>query len=478
MSVTDAAVPVASDDELSDDIRLLGRLLGDVIRRQAGEPTFELVEKVRRTAVDARRSHTTAVDDLEALLGDQPITEQLHVIRAFDWLALLANAAEDVHLERRRRHHRVVGTPARAGSLVATFERIAEAGVPAELVDEVIAELRVTPVITAHPTEVRRQTILRVVNEVADLLDERDRLDTGDPAAAEIDDRLTICIITLWQTALLRLSKLRVRDEISEALRYYDASLFETVPALTSELESMAPRPPGSPPVDATGAIRMGSWIGGDRDGNPFVTADVLHFAIGQQAATALGHHLRALERLSVELSMSARLITPTEALLSLAGSSGDDSPFRADEPYRRALRGMHARLYAFTERVLRGDLEAIDSAPPRVAREPYESIARTRRRPRRRDGIAVVARRRGTRARRRSSPSVGRWSCSAPTSADSTCARTRGCTSRWLPNCSPRAGVCSDYARPRRGGPRRRARTPSSPSPRCSPSPTPATAS
>jgi len=375
MSVTDAVVPVASDDELSDDIRLLGRLLGDVIRRQAGEPTFELVERVRRTAVDARRSHTTAVDDLEALLGDQPITEQLHVIRAFDWLALLANAAEDVHLERRRRHHRVVGTPARAGSLVATFERIADAGVPAELVDEVIAELRVTPVITAHPTEVRRQTILRVVNEVADLLDERDRLDTGDPAAAEIDDRLTICIITLWQTALLRLSKLRVRDEISEALRYYDASLFETVPALTSELESMAPRPPGSPPVDATGAIRMGSWIGGDRDGNPFVTADVLHFAIGQQAATALGHHLRALERLSVELSMSARLITPTEALLSLAGSSGDDSPFRADEPYRRALRGMHARLYAFTERVLRGDLEAIDSAPPRVAREPYESI-------------------------------------------------------------------------------------------------------
>jgi len=88
MSVTDAAVPVASDDELSDDIRLLGRLLGDVIRRQAGEPTFELVEKVRRTAVDARRSHTTAVDDLEALLGDQPITEQLHVIRAFDWLAV------------------------------------------------------------------------------------------------------------------------------------------------------------------------------------------------------------------------------------------------------------------------------------------------------------------------------------------------------------------------------------------------------
>ena len=375
MSVTEADIHVASDDELSDDIRLLGRLLGDVIQRQAGMPTFELVENVRRTAVDARRNHHSAVDDLEALLGDRPIAEQLHVIRAFDWLALLANTAEDVHLERRRRHHRVVGSPARTGSLVATFERIAAAGVPAALVDEVIGELRVSPVITAHPTEVRRQTILRVVNEVADLLDGRDRLDVGDPALADVDDRLTICIITLWQTALLRLSKLRVRDEINEALRYYDASLFETVPALTSELESMAPRPQGSPPVDATGAIRMGSWIGGDRDGNPFVTADVLRFAVDRQAATALGHHLRAIDRLSVELSMSARSITPTDALLTLAGSSGDDSPFRADEPYRRALRGMYARLYAFTERVLGSDLDAIDSAPPRIIRERYESI-------------------------------------------------------------------------------------------------------
>ncbi len=250
------------------------------------------------------------------------------------------------------------------GSLVATFERIATAGVPAELVDEVVAELRVTPVITAHPTEVRRKTILRVVNEVADLLDDRDRQVTDDPAIAEIEDRLTICMITLWQTALLRLSKLRVRDEINEAIRYYDASLFDTVPALTRELEAMAPRPPGAPPVDATGAIRMGSWIGGDRDGNPFVTAEVLRFAVDRQAATALGHHLRAIERLSLELSMSARLITPTPALLALAGSSGDDSPFRADEPYRRALRGMHARLYAFTERVLGGDLDA--PIPPR----------------------------------------------------------------------------------------------------------------
>ena len=103
-------MPVSADDELSGDIRLLGRVLGDVIRRQAGADVFELVEHVRRTAVDARRNGIGAVSDLEALLAGRSIDDQLHVIRAFDWLAILANAAEDVHLERRRRHHLVAGT--------------------------------------------------------------------------------------------------------------------------------------------------------------------------------------------------------------------------------------------------------------------------------------------------------------------------------------------------------------------------------
>ena len=319
------------------------------------------------------------------------------MIRAFDWLALLANTAEDVHLERRRRHHRVAGTPSRTGSLAATFERLAAAGVPAELIAEVVGDLRVSPVITAHPTEVRRQTILHVMNEIADLLDDRVRLDAGDPELADIDERLTICIVTLWQTALLRLSKLRVRDEINEALRYYDASLFETLPAITTELESHGAPPfgvtvgsrPGSPPVDATGAIRMGSWIGGDRDGNPFVTADVMRFAVHRHASVAFGHHL-----LASNASRSSCRCRPAchadDALLELAGASGDDSPFRADEPYRRALRGMYARLHAFAEHVLGAISTRSTRAPPRVAREPYESIRRPRRRPR--HGVASLS--------------------------------------------------------------------------------------
>ena len=193
-----------------------------------------------RVAVESRRAGASDVEELRVLLDARSIDEQLHVIRAFDWLALLANTAEDVHLERRRRHHRVAGSPSRPGSLAASFDRLAAAEVPGSLISSVVDNLRVSPVITAHPTEVRRQTILHVMNEIADLLDDRSRLQlSGDPELADIDDALGICIVTLWQTALLRLSKLRVHDEINEALRYYDASLFETLPAITAELERM-----------------------------------------------------------------------------------------------------------------------------------------------------------------------------------------------------------------------------------------------
>ncbi len=380
--------PTASDAALSADIRLLGRLLGDVVRRQAGDDAFDLVESVRRVAVDSRRDGTSDVDQLRMMLDSRSIDEQLHVIRAFDWLALLANTAEDVHLERRRRHHRVAGSPSRAGSLAASFDRLDAADVPDSLVASVVDGLRVSPVITAHPTEVRRQTILHVMNEIADLLDDRSRLTDNDPEHVDIDRSLSICIVTLWQTALLRLSKLRVRDEINEALRYYDASLFETLPAITAELETMVadrlePGPVGvgsgggqvGAGVDASRAVSMGSWIGGDRDGNPFVTAEVVRFAIHRHASVAFDHHLVAIQRLSRELSMSARLVTPTSELLELAGASGDDSPFRADEPYRRALRGMYARLYAYAAGVLADGMDDVSATPPRVAQRPYGSV-------------------------------------------------------------------------------------------------------
>ncbi len=369
------AATASGYEALGDDIRLLGRLLGDVVRDQAGDATFDLVESVRKIAVAGRRGGTSSVQDLEAALGTQPIDEVIHVIRAFDWLSLLANTAEDLHVERRRRHHLSVGSGAQTGSLEATFDQLESAGVSSERIRSVLADLQVSPVITAHPTEVRRKTILDVLGDVADLLDRHDRLGEHDRRRDDIVRELDAKILTLWQTAILRLSKLRVSDEINEALRYYNVSLFETIPRLGADLEKHALDRFGADGIDTSRAVSMGSWIGGDRDGNPFVTADVMRLAIGRQAQTALGHHLGELRRLSVELSMSARLITPTDDLMVLADASGDDSPFRADEPYRRALRGMYARLYAFAEDVLGDDIEEVPSPSPRVALAPYGTL-------------------------------------------------------------------------------------------------------
>ncbi|MEP6295937.1 MAG: phosphoenolpyruvate carboxylase, partial [Ilumatobacter sp.] len=223
--VGDELTATSGYEALGDDIRLLGRLLGDVVRDQAGDATFELVESVRRIAVDGRRNGSSSVNDLEAVLGSQPVDQVIHVIRAFDWLSLLANTAEDLHVERRRRHHLSVGSVAQPGSLEATFDRLEAGGVPAERIRSVLADLMVSPVITAHPTEVRRKTILDVLGDVSELLDRHDRLGGRDRRRDEVVRELDAKILTLWQTAILRLSKLRVSDEINEALRYYDVSL-------------------------------------------------------------------------------------------------------------------------------------------------------------------------------------------------------------------------------------------------------------
>ena len=200
--------------------------------------------------------------------------------------------AEDLHVERRRRHHLSVGSGAQPGSLGATFDELESAGVASDRIRSVLADLQVSPVITAHPTEVRRKTILDVLGSVASLLEDHDALGEGDLRRAAIIDQLEAKILTLWQTAILRLSKLRVSDEINEALRYYEASLFETIPELAADLEAAAADRYGADEIDTSRAVRMGSWIGGDRDGNPFVTADVMRLAIGRQSQIALGHHL------------------------------------------------------------------------------------------------------------------------------------------------------------------------------------------
>jgi phosphoenolpyruvate carboxylase len=359
----------ADEAPLRDDIRLLGRVLGEVIGSQAGQDVLDLVESTRVEAFKIRRSEVDRAELAERLSG-LDVRSSNHVIRAFSHFSVLANLAEDIHHERRRRFHRREGSPPQTGSLAATMALLDEAHLDADVVARELSGALVCPVVTAHPTEVRRRTISQVQRHIADLIRQRDRSAGGEVDDARWSAELWRSVLTLWQTALLRLSRLRLQDEIDEALRYYDLSLFEVVPAINAELRrALNERWPD------VGLLRRpmllpGSWIGGDRDGNPFVTADALRRATSRQAETALAHHLDELEALRDELSMSDRLVTPTPELYHLAEASRDDSPFRADEPYRRALNGISARVAATAHAVL----GRVPGPAPQTPLPPYDS--------------------------------------------------------------------------------------------------------
>jgi phosphoenolpyruvate carboxylase len=358
----------ADDAPLREDIRLLGRVLGEVIGEQAGADVLDLVESTRVEAFRIRRSEVDRTE-LAHRLADLDVKSANHVIRAFSHFSLLANLAEDLHHERRRRFHRREGSPPQQGSIAATFELLDKADLDGETVARELAGALVCPVVTAHPTEVRRKTISEVQRQVTRLVRRRDRSAPGEVDEAQWSAQLWRAVLTLWQTALLRLSKLRLADEIDEALRYYDLSLFEVVPAINAELRRALEQRWPDAELPPRPMLLPGSWIGGDRDGNPFVTAEALRRATTRQAETAIAHHLDELRALRTELSMSDRLITPTPQLYRLADASTDDSPFRADEPYRRALTGLIGRVAATAEAVL----GRVPGPAPDVERPPYQ---------------------------------------------------------------------------------------------------------
>ncbi|WP_337109971.1 phosphoenolpyruvate carboxylase [Prescottella equi] len=349
-SVTSA--PRAATEPLRDDIRLLGGILGDIVREQAGEDVFDLVERARVESFRVRRSEIDRAE-LAELFSTVDTADAIPVIRAFSHFALLANVAEDIHRERRRAIHVRAGEPPQDSTLAATYAKLDAAPVDPEIAAGALAGALVAPVITAHPTETRRRTVFETQNRIMELMRRREWV-TVDPAEADaVDRQLRRQILTLWQTALIRLSRLRIQDEIEVGLRYYDASLFEVVPRINAELrDALRSRWPDSG-VLTEPMLRPGSWIGGDRDGNPYVTADVVARATHRASETALEHHLAELEVLERELSMSARLVTVTPELNRLADESGDESAFRADEPYRRAVRGLRARLTGTAARIL-----------------------------------------------------------------------------------------------------------------------------
>lgn len=332
------------------DIRLLGTILGDTVREQNGDEVFELVERARVESFRVRRSEIDRAD-MAKMFDGIDIHLAVPIIRAFSHFALLANVAEDIHRERRRDVHVAAGEPPQDSSLAATYAKLDLAELDSATVAEALRGALVSPVITAHPTETRRRTVFVTQHRITELMRLRAAGHTETDLGRNIDLELRRQVLTLWQTALLRLSRLQITDEIDVGLRYYPAALFKVIPQVNAEVrEALRARWPDADLLSAP-ILQPGSWIGGDRDGNPNVTADVVRRATGSAAFTALAHYLAELTELEQELSMSARLITVTPELTALA-EAGDESA-RADEPYRRALRVIRARLTATGTEIL-----------------------------------------------------------------------------------------------------------------------------
>src|SRR5947209_4426804 len=335
---------------MREDIRLLGAILGDTVREQNGDEVFELVERARKASFQVRRSEIERSDVAQMFDGIE-IRKAIPVIRAFSHFALLANVAEDIHRERRRAIHVEAGDPPQDSSLAATYLKLDAADLDSATVAEALTGALVSPVITAHPTETRRRTVFDVQHRITQLMRLHAQGHTKTPDDSDIDTELRRQVLMLWQTALVRLSRLQISDEIAVGLRYYAAAFFEVVPKVNAGVrQALRSRWPNAELLPEP-ILRPGSWIGGDRDGNPNVTAEVVRLATGGAAYTALNHYTAELSALEQELSMSARLVAVTDELTALAQSC--EEPARGDEPYRRALRVIHGRLTATAQSIL-----------------------------------------------------------------------------------------------------------------------------
>jgi len=332
------------------DIRLLGTILGDTVREQNGHEVFDLVERARVESFRVRRSEIDRAE-MSRMFSGLDIHLAIPIIRAFSHFALLANVAEDIHRERRRAIHADAGEPPQDSSLAATYAKLDLAELDSSTVAGALKGALVSPVITAHPTETRRRTVFVTQHRITELmrLHAAGHTETDDGRGIELELRRQV--LTLWQTALIRLSRLQITDEIDVGLRYYPAALFKVIPQVNAEVrDALRTRWPDADLLAAP-ILQPGSWIGGDRDGNPNVTADVVRRATGSAAFTALTRYLAELTDLEQELSMSARLITVTPELTALA--EGCPETARADEPYRRAVRVIRARLTATAAEIL-----------------------------------------------------------------------------------------------------------------------------
>ncbi|CAN5197709.1 phosphoenolpyruvate carboxylase [soil metagenome] len=346
-------------DQLRQTVRFLGRVLGDVIKAQDGQALFDRIEEIRQASVGFHRDGGgAAATRLQGLLAGLDLPTTVRFVHSFACFLQITNIAED-HIQRRR---------AREGDeeinpFADAIEALAGGGVDTKAVLDLLQRAFIAPVITAHPTEVRRKSVLDRAHAIsADLHDFEQAGGEGERRRiqAELEREVSI----FWRTRLLRNVRPGVADEIENAVSIFERSFLKELPKLYARWEALLDDDRPLPSF-----LRIGSWVGGDRDGNPFVTADILRRAFARQAQGVLQTYLAQVHELGAELSISASLAEVSQPLRDLAARSSDRSVFRADEPYRLALTGIYARL-------AQTFVELVDAAPPRPSSLTGEAYA------------------------------------------------------------------------------------------------------
>lgn len=367
-------------EQLHRDMEHLTTLMGQVIENQDGPETFRLVTTARKLAFDIAAGKRSLSDMVELFRNIDPVTAN-PAIRAFNHLALLANLAEDLHDDASYEARLAAGEPAPDSTLEATWRKLLDAQVPAAAVRSMLEHAQVAPVLTAHPTETRRRTVFDAQKHITHLMQERHdvlarpRTARTDATLERIDRDLRRRLTTLWQTALIRVARPRIEDEVEVGLRYFKLSLLSQIPTINTDVNRELEHRFGELP--AVAMLQPGSWVGGDHDGNPFVTAATLHYATTRAAETVLRYYADELHALEHELSLSDRLADITDDLAKLADRGHNDVPSRVDEPYRRAIHGVRGRILATT---------ASTVGPDTVAgtwyreHEPYAEVTEFRR--------------------------------------------------------------------------------------------------
>jgi phosphoenolpyruvate carboxylase len=324
------------------DVRFLGRLLGGVLRTFGGDALFDRIETIRAASVDRYRGVSNP-RSLSADLESLSLDETVAFVRSFMLFSMLANLAEDRQ-----------GAATEKEGMASALQFLNAQGVENVHIAQLLGRALIVPVLTAHPTEVMRKSMLDHRNRIAALMRQRDTGQLETVSGEKIEEAIAGQIALLWQTRALRHERLYVADEVDTALAYLRDVFLRTIPALYARWERMLGVAPPS-------FLRLGSWIGGDRDGNPHVTADSLRLALARASQALLTDYLEQLNALGAELSLSSERAAVSPGVEALAAASGDANAARADEPYRRAITGMYARLAATYQKLFA-------RVPPRAA--------------------------------------------------------------------------------------------------------------